>query len=394
LNRTDYPCFPSFLLIGWLPAIMEKVLEGVIEGALAPHGAFAVFVIKAVFEVGSKVVKAVQKFNGNRQENKKKGAENEILQQNMADNKIRHRILKEKLKRERLKTQYLERKVAERTKRSQKEQRRSRQDQTRRFRSQQSDTGSETSSDEPDDFLLTQDISDDYRTSSEETCNIARPDVIALQGSIIIIVREYSKYFSSNEEKEKFLDFSIDFFESKGAFGNSLQLTVEEFTDPEDVLTIFSNYYFIASAAFRIMRDYSEVEEEDQLPEPPIGNEHNRVLITYQSEEPDDLYSFIQANLWHYDYAILRSSLFYSSQTKTFFLLLRLRPEIEIEEFLSVSAVKCGSFKVAAEINQKLFKSFFDPVSIYVLRLLFSSILRDFSLLGSGGLLSSISPNG
>jgi hypothetical protein len=48
-----------FLLLSFHPSSrrMEKVMEGVIEGVLAPHGAFAVFVIKAAFEAGSKVVK-------------------------------------------------------------------------------------------------------------------------------------------------------------------------------------------------------------------------------------------------------------------------------------------------------------------------------------------------
>jgi hypothetical protein len=336
---------------------LEKDLENAIEGVLAPYGAFAVFIIKA------KVVEAVQKYNGKRQENQKKEVENDILQQEMAGNKIRLRILKEQLKREKLKTQYLERKVAGRTTRSQKEQRQSRQDQTRHFRTQHCDTGSETSSNEPDDFQLTQDIRDQFGVLSEETCNIPRTDIIAVQGSIIIVVKDYNKYLSSNEEKVKFVDFSIDYFESKGAFGKSLELTVEEFTNPDDVLTCFSNYYFNASAAFQFMRDREKIDE-DQLTELTVESEHITILLACQCDEPDILYSSIQTILLQYEKQILRSSLFFSFQSKTFFVLLSVREQMEIEEFLNVFTIKSNSFVLAAEINQELFTSFFDPVSL------------------------------
>jgi hypothetical protein len=345
---------------------MEKILEDVIDGVLAPHGAFAVFVIKAVYEAGSKVVKAVQKFNGKRKENQKKGLENEILQQEKTTNKIRIRILKEKLKRQRLKTLSMEREVTGRAIRSQKEQKRSRQDQTHRFRTQQTDTGSEASSNEPEDFELTQNMRDEFAALSLSTLNIPRNDVAALQGSIIIIVRDYGKYLSSNNEKEKFLEFSIDFFESKGAFGNSLQLSVEEFTNQEDVLHYLSNYYFKSSVAFQLLRDYNDADA-DQLPElpgPPVEIESSSVLFTYHTESPDDLFASLQSTLSQYERQILQSSLFFSFQSNTFFLLLSLREEIVTEEFLTVSATQSNSFTLTNEMNQELFKSFFDLVSV------------------------------
>jgi hypothetical protein len=136
-----------------------------------------------------------------------------------------------------------------------------------------------------------------------------------------------------------------------------------------------------------VIRDSSDADE-DELPEdiPTEIKSVGPVLLTFQTEEPDQLHASLHSLLLEYKEQILELSLFVSLHLNIYFVLLRFREHKSTEEFINIrtgrttSAFK--SFLATGEINQELFQSFFDQVSpisissIFCVRLIFISCFR------------------